>query len=53
MRSDEVFWLYAVALSGKNGLKTGNDDEGVYMILRGEATKYFGFIVLTLAARTA
>ena len=40
MRSDEVFKLYAVALSGKNGLKTRNDDEGVYMILRRGETKY-------------
>ena len=44
--------LYAVALSGRNGLKTRNDISGVYMILRRGETKYFGFMPLPLAART-
>ena len=51
-RSNVVFGLYPSYLSGKNGLKTKNDNSGVYTILRREATKYLGFIRLTLAART-
>ena len=51
-RSDKVFGPYQSYLSGKNGLKIGNDNSGVYTILQIEATKYLGFISLTLAART-